>query len=157
MIARKILLTHMSDTEEHKIDEIIETLASKLYFHGHPINRKEAKAELGLKVSDNPSPELETAMWKLYLDFETELENGKPFDPMADIFAAAGPIQQPQPGQVCVVPFGTNVELEDIFAVIESDRLSSMFKSKRRGNQHEPLVRAETRPQRVLYRLKARQ
>jgi len=42
MIVRKILLTHMNESDQHKIDETIETLASKLYFHGHPINRKEA-------------------------------------------------------------------------------------------------------------------
>jgi hypothetical protein len=150
MIARKILMTHMNDSEEHKIEEIVETLASKLYFHGHPINRKEAKTELGLKIANNPSPELETAMWKLYLDFEAELQNTKPFDPMAEIFNAAGPTQPPQPGQACIIPAGTNVELEDIFTIVESERLSSRFIAKRRfviaanGPQFEPLVRAET-------------
>jgi hypothetical protein len=44
MIARKILLTHMDKQSDfHKIDETIETLASKLYFHGHPINRRSAR------------------------------------------------------------------------------------------------------------------
>lgn len=34
MIARKILMTHMNDeTSKHKVDEIIENMASKLYFH----------------------------------------------------------------------------------------------------------------------------
>jgi hypothetical protein len=50
MIARKILLTHMQEEQSrHEIDETIETLASKLYFHGHPINRQEARVELKLK------------------------------------------------------------------------------------------------------------
>ena len=67
LIARKILLTHMSaETSKHEMDEIIETLASKLYFHGHPINRKEAREELKLKVAEKVPPELEAAMWKLY-------------------------------------------------------------------------------------------
>jgi hypothetical protein len=154
MIARKILLTHMSDTEEHKIDEIVETLASKLYFHGHPINRKEARTELGLKIAEHPSPSLETAMWKLYLDFETELENDKAFDPMSEVFKAAGPIQAPAPGQACIVPAGTFVELDDIFCLVESERLSSRLTAKRRfvvvasGSQFEPLIRAETLDQR---------
>jgi Serine dehydrogenase proteinase len=60
MIAKKILLTHMKD--EHKIDEIVETMASKFYFHGHAINRREAR-DLGLKVVENLPPALETSMW----------------------------------------------------------------------------------------------
>jgi hypothetical protein len=65
LIARKILLTHMTDeASKHEMDEIIETLASKLYFHGHPINRKEARVELKLKVAENIPPELEASMWK---------------------------------------------------------------------------------------------
>jgi hypothetical protein len=57
MITRKILLTHMTEEKsKHEIDETIETLASKLYFHGHPINRKEARVELGLKVMENVPP-----------------------------------------------------------------------------------------------------
>lgn len=149
MIARKILMTHMNDSEEHKIEEIVETLASKLYFHGHPINRREAKNELGLKIADNPSPELEMAMWKLYLDFETDLQNMTAFDPMAEIFNAAGQPIAPQQGQASIIPPGVFVELEDTFAIIESERLSSRFTAKRRfvvagnGPQFEPLVRSE--------------
>ena len=76
MIARKISLTHMDEeSSKHKIDETIEILASKLYFHGHPINRKEARGELGLKVTEDLPPELEVAMWDLYKDFEVELKN----------------------------------------------------------------------------------
>lgn len=43
MIARKILGTHKDEVEKHVIEDIVENMASKLYFHGHPINRKEAK------------------------------------------------------------------------------------------------------------------
>ena len=50
MIAKKILRTHMKEPDEHTIDEIVENMASKLYFHGHPINRREAKNDLKLKV-----------------------------------------------------------------------------------------------------------
>jgi hypothetical protein len=64
-------------------------LASKLYFHGHPINRKEAREELKLKVAEKVPPELEAAMWSLYQDYEVELENKVPFDPMSAIFQAA--------------------------------------------------------------------
>ena len=58
MIARKILLTHMSKADQHIIEEIVENMASKLYFHGHPINRKEAKDDLKLKVNVDLTLEL---------------------------------------------------------------------------------------------------
>jgi hypothetical protein len=150
MIARKILLTHMVESDHHKIDEVVETLASKLYFHGHPINRREAKQELGLKVADNPSPQLETAMWKLYEDFEIELKNREVFDPMSELFAASGPIVPPPAGQACIVAPGLNVTTDNTFAIVESARLSSAYKAQRRfvvagnGPTMEPLVRSET-------------
>jgi len=151
LIARKILLTHMSEeTDQHKIDETIETLASKLYFHGHPINRKEARLELGLKVAETVPPALETATWKLYLDFEEELKNKQTFDPMVDIFNAAGVPQTPQPGQASIIAAGTMTEDDYKYAFVESSRLSSVFVLKRRfvvaasGQQFEPLIRAET-------------
>jgi Serine dehydrogenase proteinase len=151
LVARKILLTHMSEeTDQHKIDDTIETLASKLYFHGHPINRREARVELGLKVAEIVPPALETAIWKLYLDFEQELRNGEPFDPMVGIFNAAGAPQPPQPGQACIIPPGTTTEEESKYVIIESASLSSAFDLRRRfvvagnGPQFEPLIRAET-------------
>jgi len=47
MIAKKLLRLHMKRGEEHTIEEIVDALTAKLFFHGHPINRKEAK---GLKL-----------------------------------------------------------------------------------------------------------
>jgi membrane-bound ClpP family serine protease len=74
MMAGKILRTHMRDNDQHIIDEIIENLASKLYFHGHAINREEARRELKLKVITELPAGLETAMWELYKDYEAELD-----------------------------------------------------------------------------------
>jgi hypothetical protein len=95
MIAAKILRTHMKDADDHTIKEIIENMASKLYFHGHPINRQEAKNDLKLKVVADLPPELETAMWSLYTDFEEEFQNLAIFNPAADL--AATPIAVPSP------------------------------------------------------------
>lgn len=84
MIARKLLHTHMSeDSDKHTIDEIIENMASKLYFHGHPINRVEARGDLKLKVAEVPTSELEDELWALYLKYEQLFE-------MTDIFNPAG-------------------------------------------------------------------
>lgn len=85
LIARKALGTHMADRDTHTVAAIVENLASKLYFHGHPINRREARDELHLKVNLDLPEELEAAMWALYLEFETLFGNRLPFDPAADL------------------------------------------------------------------------
>jgi len=153
MIARKILLTHMSEeTSKHKIDEIIETLASKLYFHGHPINRKEAK-DLGLQVAENPQPELEELIWNLYLDYEAEFKNNDIYNPVGDLFANSpapqvfnpNAQQPPEPA----IPMGTSVVDDLRLAVVETERLSSVFDVKKRlvvvghQNLYEPVIREE--------------
>jgi hypothetical protein len=156
LIAKKILLTHMKDSTEHIVDEIIDNLASKLFFHGHPINRREAKDELKLKVAVNPSPDLETAMWSLYKDFETELENRVIFDPLSTILSSLPnppppPQNMPQGGwPLSIVPPGTFATLKVKTSVVESTKMSSCFEQDIRfvvagtGQNLEPLVRQET-------------
>jgi hypothetical protein len=90
MIARKLLLLHTSKSEEHTLDGIIEELASKLFFHGHPINRTEAKA-LGLKVLENVPAEIETAMWELFADFESEFLFREHYDPLGKLLLNIAP------------------------------------------------------------------
>lgn len=85
MIATKILKTHMASTDEHRINEIVETLGSKLFFHGHPINRLEAKNDLDLKVNVELPPDLETAIWDLYKDYEIEFKNDEQLNPPGDL------------------------------------------------------------------------
>ncbi len=80
MIAKKLLRLHMKQKEEHTIDEIVDALTAKLFFHGHPINRKEAK-ELKLKIN-NPPKEVEDLMWQLYEKYEEEMEIKNPFNPV---------------------------------------------------------------------------
>ena len=70
-------------------------MKSKLYFHGHPINRKEAK-ELNLKISF-PSPKEEKLIWDLYLEYENDMNLIIPYDPI-DLFIKHYP--SIQPGQV---------------------------------------------------------
>jgi len=80
MMARKLLKLHMvSPKDEHIIEEIAETLTSKLFFHGHPINRKEAES-LKLKI-EKPQTELANLMWALYQGYEKEMEMNIPFNP----------------------------------------------------------------------------
>ncbi len=120
MIAKKILRTHMKEEDEHTINEIVENMASRLYFHGHPINRQEARNDIGLKVAPNPSPELEAAIWDLYKEYEVEFENLSVFNPMGDL-AALPPGPNPQ-----------QTEYTLVHAVVESTRLSSRHTTRRR-------------------------
>jgi len=144
MIAGKILRTHMKRADDHTIKEIVENMASKLYFHGHPINRQEAKNDLKLKVVEPPM-ELEEAMWKLYLDFEEEFDNTKVFNPAADLAAMPAPGTPPapaaQPGATAppsqaapiAAPPGPKIKVHElVHAMIESEELSSRHFTKRR-------------------------
>jgi Serine dehydrogenase proteinase len=135
MIARKILKTHMSTSDDHAIHEIVENMASKLYFHGHPINRKEAREDLGLKVSEQQNATLEATMWDLYKDFEAEFENLVAFNPLGQLMTQAAP--QPAPPGTPVVqgqaaPQANFVEYDFLHAAIESARLSSRYTTKHR-------------------------
>jgi Serine dehydrogenase proteinase len=125
LIARKIMSTHKDRYSEDTMTEIIEQLATKLYFHGHPINRQEAKNDLGLKVCVDLPTELETAMWQLYLDFEEEFNSRKEFDPSADILDTlpTPPVQtRPIPPRQHML----------IHAIVESRPLSSSYVAKHR-------------------------
>ena len=122
MIARKILNTHLESLDTHTMDEIVENMASKLYFHGHPINRREAKNELRLKVTVDLAPELETMMWDLYKDYEAEFQNQEFFDATGDLLSI---LNKPQQGQ----PMTREYEL--LHAMVESRRLSSRHTTRR--------------------------
>lgn len=85
LMARRLLKLHMqSESEEHEIERLIDTLKSNLFFHAHPINRQEAKTDLKLKVVV-PSAEVESLMWDLYLQYEAALMLNEPFNPVREI------------------------------------------------------------------------
>jgi hypothetical protein len=121
MIAAKILRTHMRDASDHTINEIVENMASKLYFHGHPINRQEAKVDLNLKVLPDLPPELEAAIWELYVDFEAELENQSAFNPAGDLAAMPIPAQGVKTRTYTLV-----------HAIVESEDIGSRHTTERR-------------------------
>jgi len=85
LMAQKLLKLHMpSESQEHEITQIIENLKSNLFYHGHPINREEAKKDLKLKVAV-PSAEVESLMWELYLQYEEDLKLDEPFNPVREL------------------------------------------------------------------------
>lgn len=140
MIARKILRTHMKEDDQRVIDDIVENMASKLFFHGHPINRREAQEELHLKVAADPAPELETLMWALYRDYEAEMKNLEPFVPQSELAEAISHEAPPMPATPHPLGPGAMglprephwVEHEISHAAIETRRLSSRLTTRRR-------------------------
>ena len=102
-------------------------MASKLYFHGHPINRKEAKDDLKVKIAENVQPEVETAIWDLYLSYEKEFENTEVFDPSSLLWGLPPAHQGQQPAP--------SIEAEFVHAMIESSALRSSHCTKHRYTQ----------------------
>jgi serine dehydrogenase proteinase len=72
MMAKKLMELAQPVIDEHRIKEIVSSLTSRLYFHGHPINRQEAE-QIGLRIS-SCTVELEVAMWELYEEYERDMD-----------------------------------------------------------------------------------
>lgn len=88
MMAGKLLALHMDKaTQAHIIEEIVDNLTSKSYYHGHPINRLEAKEHVGIKTVVNPTQKVEKLIWRLYLDYEEEMKLDQPFDVVSQFLA----------------------------------------------------------------------
>lgn len=118
-LASKLLGLHMdTKADAHKIDEIVDRLTSKSFYHGHPINRNEAKNELGLNV-EFPPKNVEALIWKLYMEYEKEMILSKPFNFVQE-FVAAFPNIQPNQQQVLSLP-----KMKGVY--IESEHFSDVF------------------------------
>jgi hypothetical protein len=126
MIAKKLLVLHTDKSELHTLDAIIEALASKLYFHGHPINRIEAK-EIGLKVLENVPSEVEGAMWDLFLSYETEMQFKDHHDPIGKLLGSMS--GHGTPGQFTEI---SQYETDLLWAMVESQNLASRLESRTR-------------------------
>lgn len=88
MMARKLLGLHMDpDDNAHRVTNIVDNLTSKSFFHGHPINRVEAKNQVGLTTVEHPTDAMERAMWRLYLEYEKEMLMSSPFDVVSEFLA----------------------------------------------------------------------
>ena len=82
MLAKRLLLLHLNeDKDRHRIEETIKKLTEELCIHGYLISREEAQKELGLDI-EKPDNQLESLMWNLYKEYETDMELTVPFDPI---------------------------------------------------------------------------
>ncbi|MGH7575295.1 MAG: SDH family Clp fold serine proteinase, partial [Longimicrobiales bacterium] len=94
MIAAKLMELNGAKLDEHRIDEIVSNLTSKLYYHGHPINRKEAK-QIGLNIVEC-SRGVEEAIWSLFETYEQDMDLLTTWDPAQQFIRLAPDIE---PGQ----------------------------------------------------------
>jgi hypothetical protein len=106
-VAQKMLGCHRKRIEEQIANLIVESLAEKIYSHGHAIGRAEAQ-EMGLPIKV-PSPALDDLLWQLLESYEDMMQLRSPVDPHALLG------EQDE--------FATEV----IIAVIESKRMTSGF------------------------------
>ncbi len=119
MMAKKLLALHMDSAKnQHDIEEIIENLTSKLYFHGHPINRLEAKNQIGIRTVGDCDKELEGLIWELFTGYETIMKLKEPFNPVFEFIKA-------YPSLTVNKPELTEIK-ESTLAIIEST-ISSDF------------------------------
>lgn len=79
LVARKLLALSKPPIEESKVNTIVETLAQKMFAHGHGIGVVEAKT-IGLNVVSMDA-QLEKLTWELYLNYESALNLNANPDP----------------------------------------------------------------------------
>jgi hypothetical protein len=132
MLGEKLLRLRDPAMEPHKVSTLIEELTTKLYYHGHPIGRREAKEDLDLHV-ENPPPDVESAMWDLYLAYEKHLEMDLVFDPLSSALVTPGFVLQPPPPPDAPPPAWSVVTLPPIrLALVEGEQHGDFFEQELR-------------------------
>lgn len=101
MLGEKLLRQRRAapEMDDHSITELVDKLASKLYYHGHPISRREAVSEVKLPFVEDAAPQVEHAMWALYEAFEEDMQLERPFNPVLEATAGV-PMAVPPPPQM---------------------------------------------------------
>jgi Serine dehydrogenase proteinase len=79
-VALRMLQSHKKPVSERTMAAIIETLAERVYAHGHAIGLTEAKA-IGLPV-EAANDDLDDLMWKLLNQYENDMKLLQPLDPV---------------------------------------------------------------------------
>src|SRR5262249_35359205 len=110
--------------------QIANSLCKDFYDHGYAVGRQEAK-QLGLNITEDKN--VQDQIWKIWLDFEKELEARKVFTPINVLMnSSEGPkLSVPVvvtgaagPGSVTPIP-ADPVDVDVISALVESPRLAS--------------------------------
>jgi hypothetical protein len=78
-VARRMLLSRSKPASEQDMATIIETLAERVYAHGHAIGLRDAE-QIGLPAT-GADDALDDAMWRLLNVYEDDLKLLEPIDP----------------------------------------------------------------------------
>lgn len=97
-VARRMLLSRNKPHSEQTMATIVETLAERVYAHGHAIGLKTAK-EIGLPAVA-AEPTVDQLMWDLLKEYEEDLKLLHPIDPAA---ALAGTDKYSEDAVIAVV------------------------------------------------------
>ena len=82
-VAHRMLTSQQNPLSERTMEAIVETLATRVYAHGHAIGFREA-SDIGLPV-DEATDDVDLAMWKLLRKYEDDLRLREPIDPVASV------------------------------------------------------------------------
>src|SRR5258708_36300097 len=91
---------------DHEVAEIVDKLTSRLYYHGHPISRTEAREELGLKFVKDATAAEADAMWALYKAYDEEMRLDEEVQFIQEAMAGAAPAVPAPPPMVNPGPLG---------------------------------------------------
>ena len=80
-VARRMLLSRATAASEQELGAIVETLAERVYAHGHAIGLRDAQG-IGLPVIA-ADQKIDDAMWRLLNQYEEDLKLLLPLDPAA--------------------------------------------------------------------------
>lgn len=93
MMGEKLLaIRSETQLDKHSATEIVSTLAQRLFYHGHPINRREAREELNLNWVRDASDDEEDAMWALYKSYADQMDMEAEFSPLREAIKGLGDI-----------------------------------------------------------------
>jgi hypothetical protein len=147
VMAERLLKLHMKGEDAAAAEVIAQKLSKNYFSHGHALGRSEAQA-LGLNLAE-ADPKLEDLLWKVYVEFEGEMQMNKQFDPSMEYLADPGaapllaappfvnvPSNAPpqvvqqiwnQVMQASGTSQGPVLDFELVHAAVESSRLSTRF------------------------------
>jgi hypothetical protein len=123
MIGAKLLNIRSEAVDQHHAEEIVSTLAQRLFYHGHPISRTEARDDLHMKWVDDAPDHIAAAMWDLYESYAEDMQLHRDFLVTREALATLGklPERPKYKGNEEPPPEVTEVELDPLqLAWVES-------------------------------------
>lgn len=92
LMGKRMLALRERDPVEDP-DGVVRRLNSELFAHSHPINRSEARKDIGLSFVTDPPSVVEEAMWRLYEAYARDMRLHQEFD----LFAETAEQTEPPP------------------------------------------------------------